>query len=172
MAKKQEQPKHENFETIVAQAIITATSNKLDGKYKQKKATKAVYLVPATEEDSKKIVDFGLQLYTPDIEKDPDARPYFIVKATEIVKIFTSETDFEEVNFGVTYDDVNPETGEITTKKTPNYKTEEPVHVAIMFVEGGDNGNDFFRLNALMMEDVLKLEEVQPVNPFAVLFGK
>ena len=41
-----------------------------------------------------------------------------------------------------------------------------------MFVEGGDNGNDFFRLNALMMADTLTLEEVQPVNPFAGLFGK
>ena len=94
-------PKHENFDTVVAQATITATSNKSDGKYKQKKATKAVYLVPATEEDTKKLVDFGLTLYTPDTEKDPDAKPYFIVKATENVKIFTSETDFEEVNFGV-----------------------------------------------------------------------
>lgn len=170
MAKKQ--AKHENFDTVVAQATITATSNKLDGKYKQKKATKAVYLVPATEEDAQKLIDFGLQLYTPDTEKDPDARPYFIVKATENVKIFTSETDFEEVNFGVSYEEVDPETGEITVKKTPNYKTEIPVHVAIMFVEGGDNGNDFFRLNALMMADMLTLEEVQPVNPFAGLFGK
>ena len=165
-------PKHENFDTVVAQATITATSNKSDGKYKQKKATKAVYLVPATEEDTKKIVDFGLTLYTPDSEKDPDAKPYFIVKATENVKIFTSETDFEEVNFGVSYEDVNLETGEITVKKTPNYKTVEPVYAAIMFVEGGDNGNDFFRLNALMMADTLTLEEVQPVNPFARLFGK
>ena len=85
MAKKQ--AKHENFDTVVAQATITATSNKSDGKYKQKKATKAVYLVPATEEDAQKLIDFGLQLYTPDTEKDPDARPYFIVKATENVKI-------------------------------------------------------------------------------------
>lgn len=170
MAKKQ--AKHENFDTVVAQAIITATSNKSDGKYKQKKATKTVYLVPATEEDSKKLEDFGLQLYTPDAEKDPEAKPYFIVKATENVKIFTSETEFEEVNFGISYEDVNPETGEITNKKTPNYKTESPVHVAIMFVEGGDNGNDFFRLNALMMEDIATLEEVKPVNPFAGLFGK
>lgn len=61
MAKKQ--PKHENFDTVLAQATITATSNKSDGKYKQKKATKAVYLVPATEEDTKKLVDFGLTLH-------------------------------------------------------------------------------------------------------------
>lgn len=166
------QSKNENFDTVVAQATITATSNKSDGKYKQKKATKTVYLVPATEEDTKKLEDFGLQLYTPDTKKDPEAKPYFIVKATENVKIFTSETEFEEVNFGVSYEDVNTETGEITVKKTPNYKTETPVYVAIMFVEGGDNGNDFFRLNALMMEDKATLEEVQPVNPFAGLFAK
>nr|DAT63628.1 MAG TPA: hypothetical protein [Caudoviricetes sp.] len=170
MAKKQQ--KNENFDTVVAQATITATSNKSDGKYKQKKPTKTIYLVPATEEDSKKLSDFGLQLYTPDKEKDPESKPHFVVKATENVKIFTSETEFEEVNFGVSYEDVNQETGEITVKKTPNYKTEIPVHVAIMFVEGGDNGNDFFRLNALMMEDTATLEEVQPVNPFAVLFAK
>ena len=172
MAKKQKKATRTNFETVIAKATITATSNKTDGKYKQKKSTKAVYLVPATEEDSKKLEDFGLQLYTPDEEKDPKARPYFIVKATEFVKIFTSETDFEEVYFGVSYEEVNPEDGEIITKKTPNYKTEEPVYVAVMFVEGGDNINDFFRINALMMEDVAMLEEVQPVNPFASLFGK
>lgn len=170
MAKKQQN--HENFDTVVARATITATSNKSDGKYKQKKPTKTIYLVPATEEDSKKLSDFGLQLYTPDTEKDPESKPYFIVKATENVKIFTSGTEFEEVNFGVSYEDVNQETGEITVKKTPNYKTEIPVHAAIMFVEGGDNGNDFFRLNALMMEDTATLEEVQPVNPFAGLFAK
>ena len=170
MAKKQ--VKHENFDTVVVQATITATSNKSDGKYKQKKPTKTIYLLPATEEDSKKLSDFGLQLYTPDTEKDPEAKPYFIVKATENVKIFTSETEFEEVNFGVSYEEVNPEDGEITTKKTPNYKTETPVHVAIMFVEGGDNGNDFYRLNALIINDTATLEEVQPVNPFDGLYIK
>ena len=63
-----------------------------------------------------------------------------------------------------------PETGEITTKKALNYTTSEPVHLAIMFVEGGGNGNDFYRLNAIMHKDRSILEEVQPVNPFASLF--
>ena len=167
MAKKQT---HENFETEIVKARITATSNKSDGKYKQKKSTKTVYLVPQSEAEAQKLIDFGLTQYTPDTEKDKSAKPYFIIKATEFVKFYTSQEDFEEIYFGTEIEDINPETGEITTKKAFNYTTSEPVHLAIMFVEGGDNGNDFYRLNAIMHKDRSILEEVQPVNPFASLF--
>lgn len=162
--------KHNNFYTVIASATITATSNKLDGKYKQEKPTKTVYLVPADEKEAKKLIDFGLTQYTPDNEKDPEAKPYFIVKATETVKAYTSEEDFEEVHFGVNHEEVDTETGEVKTKKAPNYKTDKPVGVAIVFVEGKDKGNDFYRLNALLLDTPETLEEVKPVNPFASLF--
>ena len=166
MSKKQQR---ENFETVIVKAQITATSNKSDGKYKQKVSTKTVYIVPETEE-AKKLIDFGLTLYIPDTEKDKDVKPYFIVKATKLVKFYTSKEDYEEVFFGTEVEDVDAETGEITTKKALNFNTTEPVHLAIMFVEGGDNGNDFYRLNAIMHKDRSILQEVQPVNPFASLF--
>jgi len=162
--------KHNNFDTVITTATITATSNKSDGKYKQEKPTKTVYLVPKDEKEAKKLVDFGLTQYTPDADKDPDAKPYFIVKATETVKAYTSEEDFEELHFGVNHEEVDEETGEVKTKKTPNYKTDKPVGVAIVFVEGKDKGNDFYRLNALLLDTPETLEEVQPVNPFASLF--
>lgn len=162
--------KHNNFDTVIVSATITATSNKSDGKYKQEKPTKTVYLVPADEKEAKKLIDFGLTQYTPDNEKDPEAKPYFIVKSTETVKAYTSEEDFEEVHFGVNHEEVDEETGEVKTKKTPNYKTDKPVGVAIVFVEGGNNGNDFYRLNALLLDTPETLEEVKPVNPFVSLF--
>lgn len=167
MVKKQT---HANFETVIVKAQITATSNKSDGKYKQKKPTKTVYIVPENAQEEKKLINFGLTQYTPDNEKDKNAKPYFIVKATQLVKFYTSKEDYEEVYFGTQVEDVNAETGEITTKKALNYTTSEPVHLAIMFVEGGENGNDFYRLNAIMHKDRSILEEVQPVNPFASLF--
>ena len=167
MAKKQ---KRENFETVIVKAQITATSNKSDGKYKQKTPTKTVYIVPENAQEEQKLIDFGLIQYTPDNKKDKNAKPYFIVKATQLVKFYTSKEDYEEVYFGTQVEDINAETGEITTKKALNYTTSEPVHLAIMFVEGGDNGNDFYRLNAIMHKDRSILEEVQPVNPFASLF--
>ena len=167
MVKKQT---HANFETVIVKAQITATSNKSDGKYKQKKPTKTVYIVPENAQEEKKLINFGLTQYTPDNEKDKNAKPYFIVKATQLVKFYTSQEDYEEVYFGTQVEDVNAETGEITTKKALNYTTSEPVHLAIMFVEGGENGNDFYRLNAIMHKDRSILEEVQPVNPFANLF--
>ena len=166
MAKKQ----RENFETVIVKAQITATSNKGDGKYKQKKSTKTVYLVPESEAEAQKLIDFGLTQYTPDADKDKSAKPYFIIKATEFVKFYTSQEDFEEIYFGTEIEDVDTETGEITVKKALNYTTAEPVHIAIMFIKGGDNGNDFYRLNAIMNKDRSILEEVQPVNPFASLF--
>ena len=46
MAKKQQR---ENFETVIGKAQITATSNKSDGKYKQKTPTKTVYIVPEND---------------------------------------------------------------------------------------------------------------------------
>lgn len=168
MAKKQQKP--ENFETVIVKAQITATSNKSDGKYKQKKPTKTVYLVPESEAESQKLIDFGLTQYTPDTEKDKSAKPYFIIKATEFVKFYTSQEGFEEIYFGTEIEDVNTETGEITVKKALNYTTAEPVYLAIMFIEGGDNGNDFYRLNSIMHKDREILQEVQPVNPFASLF--
>ena len=167
MVKKQQR---ENFETVIVKAKITATSNKSDGKYKQKAPTKTVYLVPESEAETKKLIDFGLTQYTPDNEKDKKAKPYFIVKATKLVKFYTSKDDYEEVYFGTHVEDVNSETGEITVKKSLNYTTTEPVFVAVMFVEGGDNGNDFYRLNSMMYKDRAVLQEVQPVNPFALLF--
>ena len=167
MAKKQQR---ENFETVIVKAQITATSNKSDGKYKQKISTKTVYLVPEDEKEAKKLIDFGLTLYTPDTEKVKDAKHYFIVKATKQVKFYTSEERYEDVSFSTEVEDVDIETGEVTVKKNLNYTTTEPVHLAIMFVEGGNNGNNFYRLNAIMHKDRNVLQTVKPVNPFASLF--
>ena len=165
MTKKQ----RENFETVIVKAKITATSNKSDGKYKQKVCTKTVYLVPEDEKEAKKLIDFGLTLYTPNTEKVKDAKHYFIVKATKQVKFYTSEERYEDVSFSTEVEDVDIETGEVTVKKNLNYTTTEPVHLAIMFVEGGNNGNNFYRLNAIMHKDRNALQTVKPVNPFASL---
>lgn len=162
--------KLENFDNVLVLATITATSNKSDGKYKQKKPSKTVYIVPERPEDEKVLIDFGLTQYTPGDKKDKNAKPYFIVKATEWVKFYTGEEKYDEVFFGVQHEDVNRDTGEITTRKALNYLTTKPVYLSIMFVEGGDNGNDFYRMNAIMHKDRDVLEEVQPVNPFASLF--
>lgn len=160
----------ENFETIIVKAQITATSNNNDSKFKQKKPSKTVYIVPDNKEDEKKLIDFGLTQYTPDNKKDKNAKPYFIIKSTQFVKFYVSEEEYSEVFFGTQIEEVNDETGETRVKKASNYMTSEPVYIAIMFVQGGDNGNDFYRLNAIMHENPLVLEEVKPINPFSQLF--
>ena len=124
MAKKQTR---ENFETVIVKAQITATSNKSDGKYKQKTPTKTVYIVPENAQEEQKLIDFGLTQYTPDNEKDKNAKPYFIVKATKLVKFYTSKEDYEEVYFGTQVEDVNAETGEITTKKASLIYSSDPL---------------------------------------------
>lgn len=167
MAKKQQQQQRENFETVIVKAQITATSNKFNGKYKQKTPTKSVYIVPENAQEEQKLIDFGLTRYTPD---NGNANSYFIVKATQFVKFYTSQDEYEEVYFGTQTEEVNSETGEMDIKKALNYSTAEPVYLSIMFVEGSGYDNDFYRLNAIMHKDRTILEELQPVNPFASLF--
>lgn len=155
-----------NFTTVVVPAIITATSNKVSEDYKQEVNTKTVYFHVEDPKKAQKLIDLGMTEYTPDTETDPDAKPYFIAKATQNVRLYTSKDQFEEKPFTVEID--NPETG--LPQANPNLYTTETVHVSIIKVKGGKGKNDFFRLNAILLPSLEMLKEVEAANPFAELF--
>ena len=103
-------------------------------------------------EDTKKAEElekFGMTQYTPDTETDPDAKPYFIAKATKIVKLYTHEsrTIFVEKPFSV--DIFDEETG--LPFANPNVYTDEIVRLAIIKVKGGKGKDDFYRVNAILL---------------------
>lgn len=166
MATKKQETTNNDFKTVVVPAIITATSNKISDDFKQEVNTKTVYFHVTDPKKAKELEKMGMTQYTPDTEKDPDAKPYFIAKATKNVKLYTTRDKYVEKSFKV--EEINEETG--LPQSTPNIYTNEIVHLAIIKVKGGKGKNDFFRLNSILLPALEMLKEVEAVNPFADLF--
>ena len=133
-----------NFQTVTVPAIITATSNKVSDEFKQETQTKTIYFNVEDPEKAEELKNFGMTQYRPNTEIDLDAKPYFIAKATKIVKLYTHEdrSNFVEKPFSV--DLFDEETG--LPIPNPNVYTEEIVHLAIIKVKGGKGKNDFLPL--------------------------
>ena len=157
-----------NFHTVTVPAIITATSNKVSDEFKQETPTKTIYFYVADPKKAEQLEKFGMTQYTPDTETDPEAKPYFIAKATKKVKLYTDRTTFVEKPFSI--DLFDEDTG--LPIANPNVYTDEIVHVAVIKVKGAKGKNDFYRVNAILLPTLDSLKEVEAVNPFAELFGE
>ena len=158
----------DNFQSVVVPAIITATSNKVSDEFKQETPTKTIYFHVEDPKKAEQLEKFGMTQYTPDTETDPEAKPYFIAKATKTVRLFTDRTTHIEKPFSV--DIFDEDTG--LPIPNPNVYTDEIVHLAIIKVKGGKGKNDFYRVNAILLPTLDTLKEVEAVNPFAELFGE
>ena len=157
-----------NFQTVTVPAIITATSNKVSDEFKQETPTKTIYFHVEDPKKAEQLEKFGMTQYTPNTEIDPEAKPYFIAKATKTVRLFTDRTTHVEKLFSV--DLFDEDTG--LPIPSPNVYTDEIVHLAIIKVKGGKGKNDFYRVNAILLPTLDTLKEVEAVNPFAALFGE
>ena len=162
--------KANNFQTVTVPAIITATSNKVSDEFKQETPTKTIYFHVPDPKKAEQLEKIGMTQYTPDAETDPDAKPYFIAKATKNVKLYTHEdrSTFVEKPFSI--DLFDEETG--LPLPNPNVYTDEIVHLAVIKVKGGKGKNDFYRVNAILLPTLDSLKEVEAVNPFAELFDE
>ena len=158
----------DNFQSVVVPAIITATSNKVSDEFKQETPTKTIYFHVEDPKKAEQLEKFGMTQYTPDTETDPEAKPYFIAKATKTVRLFTDRTTHIEKPFSV--DIFDEDTG--LPIPNPNVYTDEIVHLAIIKVKGGKGKNDFYRVNAILLPTLDTLKEVEAVNPFAELLGE
>ena len=157
-----------NFQTVVVPAIITATSNKVSDEFKQETPTKTIYFHVEDPKKAEQLEKFGMTQYTPDTETDPEAKPYFIAKATKTVRLFTDRTTHVEKLFSV--DLFDEDTG--LPIPNPNVYTDEIVHLAVIKVKAPKGKNDFYRVNAILLPSLDSLKEVEAVNPFAELFGE
>lgn len=161
-----------NFQTVTVPAIITATSNKVSAEFKQETPTKTIYFHVPDPKKAEQLEKFGMTQYTPDTETDPDAKPYFIAKATKIVKLYTHEDPSTFVVKSFTVDLFDEETG--LPLPNPNVYTaeDEIVYLAVVKVKEVKGKNDFYRVNAILLPTLDTLKEVEAVNPFAELFGE
>ena len=158
------------FQTVTVPAIITATSNKVSSEFKQETPTKTIYFHVPDPEKAEQLKKIGMTQYTTDTEIDPEAKPYFIVKAKKNVKLYTHEDRSTFVEKTFTVDIFDEDTG--LSLPNPNVYTDEIVHLAIVKVKGEKGKNDFYRLNAILLPTMDTLKEVEAVNPFAELFGE
>lgn len=137
------------MENIVIKGKVTATSNKVDGKFKQEEPTKTAYLTIA-EEDKKKAVEFGLREYT----SSEDGNIFFIVKLPKNVALYVE---------GVKSASPELMSGSVATN---NFKTTDEYDLSLNIIKGENLGNVFYRLQAIQITKASDITEIKPENPF------
>lgn len=137
------------MENLVIKGRITATSNKVDTKFKQENPTKTAYVTVSDEAEKKKLIDFGLTEYT----SKADGLSFFIIKLPQNVAIYVDGVEGSE-----------PLTGSV---ETPNFSTVEGKDLLLNIIKGEHMNNDFFRLQAIKIEQSSDIVEVEQTNPFA-----
>src|SRR5699024_8817571 len=141
------------MENLVVLGQITATSKKNDGEFTQEIPTKTAY-VRTDEENAKKLEDFGLTKYTSRENKED----YFIIKLPQNVMIFLPNGFVAKRHYlsQVTHKGI-----ETNIFKTPHNKL-----LQLNIIKGNYKNNDFFRLQAIRLDNEDQIEEVKPENPF------
>lgn len=141
------------MENIVIKGQITATSKKNDGEFSQEVPTKTAYFSASNEEESQKLIDFGLTKYT-----SQEGEDYFIMKFPATVRVYLPN--------GV--DSKRPDLSQIVVDgvETNNFKTPDDKELQFNILKGNHKNNDFFRLQAIRVESLDDLEEMKPENPF------
>ena len=147
------------FEFVNVKAIITATSNKVSQDFSQETPTKTIYFTVSDKKKVKELEELGLTLYTPE---DKEGKPYFIVKASKVVKIWLSKDEYIEKMFTTEIID----TTTLENVSNPNLYTEDEILISVVKVKAPKGKNDFYRINNMMVSDILQLKEVEKSNPF------
>lgn len=140
------------MESMTFAGAITATSNKVNEKFKTDNPTKTAYITVGNPKDVEKMKAFGLTQYSSTDAKTGAIEEFFIVKLSREVKVYDSfnKTAKPTILSGLT--------------DTPNFKTRE---VAMNLLKGENVGNDFYRINALSITDATDIETIEAENPFA-----
>ena len=132
---------------------ISTTSNKV-GEFKQEVNTKTVYF-NADEKTAKDLEAFGLTQYT----SKENNENFFIVKVADKLRVY-----FPNGENQIRRDLSNVE---LEGQDTLNFKTADDTTVAINIVKGSNKGNDFHRLQAILVETIDDITQIESENPFA-----
>lgn len=136
------------MENLVIRGKISTTSNKQSKEFKSESPKKTAYL-EVDEKNSKLLEKFGVPKYT-----SKDGEDFHCVKTVDEVKIHFSKSENEPVPFPSTLDD-------------PNYQTKDGVTIGMNIIKGNKAGNDFYRLQAVLLNDINDIEEIMGENPFS-----
>lgn len=136
---------------VVVKGQVSATSNKVDNRFKNEDPTKTAYLIVNDPVEVQKLIDFGLTQYS---SKTDDTK-FFIVKLPKEVAIYIKGADG------------NPPEKYSGRLDSPNFSTVEGKDLNLNIIQGENTGNKFFRLQAIQIEETSDFIEVQQTNPFA-----
>ena len=141
------------MENLVVKGQITATSKKNDGEFSQEVPTKTAYFKPASEKDAKDLQAFGLTQYT-----SQEGENYFIIKFPAVVRVYLPNGLATK----------RPDVSQITHEgmETNNFMTVEGKDLQFNIIKSNHKNNDFFRLQAIRLEEESDLTELKPENPF------
>ena len=138
------------MKNIIAYGEITATSKK-QGEFIQENPTKTAYL-KVNEATAKDLEKFGLTEYT-----SKNGERFFAIKFVhKLQAYFGTAEDMQAMDFS-----------ESAGVESNNFKTVDGIPVGLNIIKGENKGNEFYRIQALLLNKMEDLEEVKPTNPFA-----
>lgn len=137
--------KNTNLENMVIEGEITATSNKINEKFRSEVNSKTAY-IKVDKANSKLLKDFGLTEYT----SKEDNTNFFIIKLTKDVRVYAKDGSMEIFS------------GE-AHETNPNFKTNV---IKMNIIKGNNLNQDFYRVQALLINDRADIQQLAPENPF------
>ena len=138
------------MENMILTGKITATSKKLDNRYKQENPTKTAY-IEVDEKQAKALEAFGLTRYT----SVTDKKDFFIVKLSANLVAYLDHTN-TQVSLS-----------ELAGVQSSNFNTGDDL-IQMNLIKGENMGNEFFRIQALLLPNGIgSIQELEAVNPFA-----
>ena len=133
------------MENLIIEGIISTTSNKQSSEFKVEKPQKTAYLL-LDKENANKLEKFGVRKYTSKTGED-----FYCLKIVEQLKVY-----FDKSKASITVD---------AGVDVANFKTEKVIKMNV--VKGEKTGNTFYRLQALLLNELEDLVQIEAENPFA-----
>lgn len=133
------------MENLIIEGIISTTSNKQSSEFKVEKPQKTAYLL-LDKENADKLEKFGVRKYTSKTGED-----FYCLKVVEQLKVY-----FDKSKASITVD---------AGVDVANFKTEKVIKMNV--IKGEKTGNTFYRLQALLLNELEDLVQIEAENPFA-----
>lgn len=133
------------MENLIIEGIISTTSNKQSSEFKVEKPQKTAYLL-LDKENADKLEKFGVRKYTSKTGED-----FYCLKIVEQLKVY-----FDKSKASITVD---------AGVDVANFKTEKVIKMNV--IKGEKTGNTFYRLQALLLNELEDLVQIEAENPFA-----
>lgn len=134
------------MENLIITGKVSATSNKVDDKFVQETPTKTAFVEVSDPNIVQAMENFGLTQYT---SRD-NQTDFFIIKCPKQVTLVKGN-QMRKMSGGV---------------ETPNFKTADDKEFKMNIIKGHNKGNDFFRLQAILVDDYAEVENIMMENPF------